>query len=365
MLWAILVLIPLQNRGQGSSLKEVFKKDFLIGGALSARVIMGESADATRLVEEHFNTLTAENSMKWERIHPKPGKYRFQTADRLVELSEKNGMFLVGHTLVWHNQTPDWVFRDKQGNLVDRETLLSRMKEHIHTVVGRYRGRVHAWDVVNEAVTETGGPRKSLWYTIIGEDYVEHAFRFAHEADPDALLIYNDYSLTGKSKRKGTVDLVRRLQARGIRIDAVGMQGHYDLESPGLDDLEASIEAFAALGVEVMITELDISVLPDTDQLWKTQPGGRLKYDPAYDPYREGIPYSAQQQLADRYEELFRVFLTHSDVISRITFWGVDDGTSWKNNFPMRGRTDYALLFDRNFLPKPAFESVVRTKTSR
>lgn len=343
------------------TLKDAFQEKFLVGAALSRTRILGRDSLANILIRQQFNTITPENSMKWERIHPRPGKYNFEVADRLAELGEENGMHLVAHTLVWHNQTPRWVFMDNEGNLTERDTLLMRMRDHIHTIMGRYRGKIQSWDVVNEAIGDNGDLRKSLWYQIIGEDYIEKAFQYAREADPDAELIYNDFSMAGKAKREGVIRLVKKLESKGIHINAIGMQGHYDLKHPRLKDLEASIVAFSELGLRVMITELDVSVLP-----WPDLPQGgeitdRYQYRPEIDPYQEQLPDSVQLALAERYADLFTVFVKHSEKISRVTFWGIDDGKSWKNNFPVRGRTDYALLFDRSLLPKPAFDAVINT----
>jgi endo-1,4-beta-xylanase len=330
-----------------------------VGTALNAYRILEKDDNARPLIEKHFNTISPENDMKWERIHPEEDRYDFKLADRFVELGEKHQMYLVAHCLVWHNQTPDWVFEDDNGELVSRDILLERMRDHIHTVVGRYKGRIDAWDVVNEAVTDDGELRKSRWYKIVGEDYIEKAFQYASEADPEALLIYNDYSLAGKAKREGTIRMVKKLQSAGINIGAIGMQAHYQLEDPELDEVEASIIAFSALDLEVMITELDISVLPSPYGSSVAQVNGRFQNSPQLDPYTSSLPGAVQEQLAARYKDLFGLFLKHADKISRVTFWGVDDGTSWKNNHPVRGRTNYPLLFDRQYRPKPAFEAVV------
>ncbi len=358
---SIILLQCNQGSTQDPTLKEAFSNHFLVGAALGTPVLNQEVPEATSIVHRHFNTLTAENDMKWIRIHPRQGSYQFDMADRLVELGEKEGMFVVGHCLVWHNQTPDWVFQDEQGQPVSRDTLLARMKDHITTVMGRYRGKVHGYDVVNEAVTDQGELRESPWYTIIGPDYIEHAFRFAREADPEAELYYNDYSLAGEAKRDGTIRLVKELQSKGIRVDGIGMQGHYDLTSPGTRELEQSIVAFAELGVKVHITELDVSVLPWPELAPGAEVTSRFTYRPELDPYKDGLPDAVQEELARRYADLFRVFVKHADKVSRVTFWGVSDATSWKNNFPVRGRTDYPLLFDRDYRCKPAFYAVIAT----
>ena len=243
---------------------------------------------------------------------------------------------------------------------MDRETLLARIRDHIHTVVGHYKGRVDCWDVVNEAIDDSGNWRENLYYQITGKDYVEKAFEYAREADPDAKLIYNDYSLTNKVKRDAVIEMVRELQEKGVRVDVVGMQGHYHLDYPLLDSLEESIVELSELGVKVAITEHEINVLP--------RPGdGRLGADIAlnyekqkkYNPFSEFFPDSMQQKLADRYADFFKIFLKHKDEVSRVTIWGIHDGQSWTNFWPIRGRTNYPLLFDREYKPKAAFDALI------
>jgi len=260
---------------------------------------------------------------------------------------------------VWHSQTPRWVFEDDKGNPVGREELLRRMHDHIAAVVGRYRGRVNGWDVVNEALNEDGTLRRSQWQRIIGDDYIAKAFEYAHEADPKAELYYNEYSLENEAKRKGGVELIRKLLAQGIPVTAIGLQGHYNMEWPDPETVDATIAAFHALGVKVNITELDMDVLPRVRPGNSADISARAEAAAAANPYTAGLPAQQQQALADRYAALFRVFLKHRDAIARVTFWGVTDRTSWLNNFPARGRTNYPLLFDREGKPKPAFDAVV------
>jgi endo-1,4-beta-xylanase len=342
------------------TLKHAYKDLFLMGTALSANQINGDDPRALTLTAQQFNSITAENDMKFGPIHPEPGTYRFETPDRFIEFGEQNDMFIVGHTLIWHAQTSNWIFKDDDGNDVDRETLLARMRDHISTVVGRYKGRVHGWDVVNEALNEDGSLRQSKWMKIIGEDYVQKAFEYTHQIDPEAELYYNDYNLFHKEKRDGAVRLVKNLLANGVRVDAIGMQGHWGLDYPAVEEAEASILAFAELGVQTMVTELDINVLPDP-QTWRgADVSLSAEARDALDPYKDGLPDSVQQHLAGKYAELFGLFVKHSDKISRVTFWGTHDGHSWKNNWPVRGRTNYPLLFDRNYTPKPAFEAVIK-----
>lgn len=244
------------------SLKEIYKDSFLVGAAVSQAVFTGRDAVSAAIVRKHFNTITAENVLKWQHVQPKPGVYPFEAQDRFVEFGEKNGMFIVGHTLVWHNQTPEWVFQDEHGGPASRELLLGRLRDHIHTVVGRYKGRIHAWDVVNEALNSDGTLRETPWLKIIGEEYLAKAFQFAHEADPAAELYYNDYSLEYEAKRDGAVALIRRLQAQGVPVAGIGSQGHNKLARPTVEQHEAMIAAFRPLGIKIMITELDVDVLP-------------------------------------------------------------------------------------------------------
>ena len=358
----ILFIICLDiSFGQDKILKDAFKNHFLIGVALNSNQVLEKDKIATEIVKKHFNSITSENDLKWESIHPQPDKYDFEAADRFVEFGEKNNMFIIGHTLVWHAQTPRWVFQDSSGKSVDRVTLLNQMKDHIQTVVGRYKSKVKGWDVVNEALNEDGSLRQSLWMKIIGEDYLTKAFEYAHEADPDAELYYNDYSLENKPKRDGAVALIKKLQSQGIKISGVGLQGHYKMDWPTSAQLDSTIKDFAALGVKIMITELDIDVLPYQDISAEVTLNVEVKGE--MDPYKKGLPDSAETALADSYKDLFEVLVKNKDKVSRVTFWGVTDKNSWLNNWPVPGRTNYPLLFDRSGKPKMAFDAVIKTVT--
>ncbi len=357
-LFAVMMVFAFTER---PALKKVFKKDFYIGAALSHDQIFGNDAAALALVKEQFNSITSENILKWERVHPELNRYDFAPADAFVAFGEKHNMFIVGHTLLWHNQTPRWVFEDGAGKFATRELLLQRLRDHIFAVVGRYKGRIHGWDVVNEAVEDDGSPRKTKWREIIGPDYVQKAFEFAREADPKAELYYNDFNLWKKEKAESVARLVRELQSKGIHVDGIGEQGHWGLDYPSIDEADAAIQAFAALVVKVMITELDITALPNPED-WSG--GADIMRNEVLrkhlNPYPEALPDSMQQVLAKRYAECFALFHKHHDQISRVTFWGVHDGQSWLNNWPVRGRTNYPLLFDRRYQPKPAFEAVIQ-----
>jgi len=347
------------------TLRDEFSGHFLIGAALSENRIMGREIGMLDFVASQFSALTAENEMKWERIHPGDGDYQWASSDALVAFCKANDIFLTGHTLIWHQQTPDWVFEDENGELASRELLLQRMEEHINTIIGRFKGAIPSWDVVNEALNDDGSIRESKWQQIIGDDFVAKAFEFAHKADPNAKLYYNDYNLYQPAKRAGAVWLVKSVQDKGIPVHGIGMQGHYGMDHPeDLAQLEDSILAYAELG-DVMITELDISILPFPD---KEAQGAdlniNLELKAKYNPYTEGLPADIQQALDKRYLDLFKVFLTHQDKISRVTFWGVDDGHSWKNGWPMQGRTDYPLLIDRDNKLKPVTIELFKLKDS-
>lgn len=342
-----------------TTLKEAYKGAFVIGAALNSDQIEGKDFRGDAIVAAQFNSITPENVLKWERVHPKPDVYSFDLPDKYVAFGEKHHMFIVGHCLVWHAQTPAWVFQDDKGNPVDRETLLKRMHDHIFTVVGRYKGRVNSWDVVNEALNEDGTLRQSPWMKIIGEDYIEKAFQYAHEADPKAELNYNEYNLETSAKRKGAIELVKKLQAAGTPIAVVGNQGHLHMDWPYAETEDATVAELGAAGVKVAITEFDIDVLPPVAP-HTADISLKVKADPKLNPYAEGLPDAMEQALAKRYAELFAVYWKHRDVMSRVTFWGVTDDGSWLNNWPVRGRTSYPLLFDRDGKPKPAFDAVIR-----
>ncbi len=346
------------------TLKDAFKGSFLVGAALNEAQFTEADARSAALVKAQFNAISPENVLKWEAVHPEPDHYNFDPADRYVAFGEKYHMFIVGHTLVWHHQTPAWVFQDDQGHPVDRDTLLKRMRDHILTVVGRYKGRVNGWDVVNEVLADDGTLRQTPWLTIIGDDYIAKAFEFAHEADPQAELYFNEFSLENEAKRKGAVELIKKLRAQGVPITGVGLQGHYRMDWPSLEQLDATIGAFEQLGIKVMITELDVDVLPPATEYSGADISLNLPLQAKLNPYANGLPDSVQKALAKRYADLFGVFLKHRGNLTRVTFWGVDDTESWLNNWPVMGRTNYPLLFDRNGQPKPAFDAVIQTAAS-
>ena len=357
----------VEARPISASLHETYKDAFRIGSAIGGGIVSGRDKASQDIVLRQFNTITPENVMKAGPINPRPGVYRFAPADAFVDFGEENDLFIVGHTLVWHNQTPSWFFQDANGNPNRREAQIERLRSHIEAVAGRYAGRIHAWDVVNEVIDNDGSYRPTTWVNGIGngDDLVKLAFKFASEYAPNAELYYNDFNAWRPAKRDGIVRLVKMLQKEGIRIDGVGIQGHWGLNYPKTEYIEAAIDAYAALGVKVMITELDVDVLPLTKE---GQIIGRVLSDEQFqleefkaflDPYAAGLPEDVQQELAARYAELFGIFYRKRDKIDRVTLWGVHDGRSWKNGYPVPGRTNYPLLYDRDRQAKPALDAVL------
>lgn len=332
------------------TLKDAFKDSFLIGVALNQRQFSELATNDAALAKLHCNSVSPENALKWEEIHPRPGPdgYDFAAADRYVEFGEKNGMHIVGHTLIWHGQTPRWVFQGEGTNAITRDALLERMRDHIHTVVGRYKGRIKTWDVVNEALNDDGSLRRSQWYRIIGEDYIAKAFEYAHEADPNAELRYNDYSIENLPKRKGTIALVKKLQEQHVPISGLGSQTHANLTWPEPELLDSALTEFAELGLPISITELDVDASERGQRRQSAEVSENAQAGPG------GVVTSADQKLTEQYRSLFRIFLKHRKHIKLVTFWGVTDRSSWR-------RFGNPLLFDREGKPKPCFDAVIQT----
>jgi len=360
---SLLATLPLSaqqvSQSSAASLREVFAGHFLVGAALNSDQFWERDTIGARLIKRHFNTITPENVLKWERVHPQPGRYAFEESDRYVDFGTRNGMTVIGHTLVWHSQTPRWVFQDSAGNPATREQLLARMKEHIQTVVGRYAGRIRGWDVVNEALNEDGTLRQTPWMRIIGEDYLVKAYQWAQEADPAAELYYNDYSLANPAKRDGAVRLVNTLRAAGVRVAGIGSQDHHNMSWPSAALVDSMLTVFGNAGLKVHVTELDVDVLPRATRGNSADVGQRAAARAELDPYTAGLPDSAQRALAQRYGQMFDVYMKHRGIIERVTFWGVRDGDSWLNGWPVPGRTNHPLLFDREGNGKPAFQAVL------
>jgi endo-1,4-beta-xylanase len=347
------------------TLKDALGGRFLIGTALNSQQIMETDTPGVAVIKKHFNAIVAENCMKSMYLQPREGEFYFDEADRFVAFGEANGMTVTGHTLIWHSQAPRWFFTDAEGKEVSREVMIERMKRHIHAVVGRYKGRIKGWDVVNEAVMDDGSLRPSPFLRIVGPEYLQLAFKFAREADPDAELYYNDYSMAIPEKRDGVVRLVSSLIEAGARVDAVGMQGHLNMTFPSLEEFEKSLLAFANLGTKVMITELDLSALPEPEPQTGADISRNFNYDPKLNPYVNGITPEAEAEWNNRFLGFFSLFRKHSDKITRVTLWGVSDATSWKNNFPVFRRTDYPLLFDRSHREKNLVDMIIKLYQSK
>ena len=338
-----------------TSLKEAFKKDFLIGTALNTNQIEQKDPKADALILQQFSAVTPENIMKAEIIHPELDRYNFDLADKIVAYGSKNNIKVNGHTLIWHSQLPSFARRMK-----DVDSFKTFFENHITTVASRYNGKIFSWDVVNEALNEDGTMRKSIFLDKLGDNFVTEAFRLAEKAAPKTELYYNDYNNEQPKKREGCIALVKKIQAAGVRIDGVGIQGHWHLGRIPFKEIEESILAYHALGLKVMFTELDIEMLPRNFQ--GADVNQRQASNPALNPYANGIPDSLLQQQANDYANLFKLFLKHKDKVTRVTFWGVNDGQSWLNGWPVPGRTNYPLLFDRAFQPKPAYYAVMALK---
>ncbi len=340
-----------------ATLKEAYKNDFLIGAALNSPQIEEKDSNAARLVPEQFSAATPENIMKAEIIHPQWGIYNFDLADKMITYGKKHNILINGHTLIWHSQLPAYA-----RNIKDIDSFKTFFTEHITTIASRYSGKIYSWDVVNEALEEDGSMRKSVFLNKLGEDFVTEAFRLAQKAAPNTELYYNDYNIEQPKKRAGAITLIKKIQAAGVRIDGVGIQGHWHVGRVPFKEIEESILDYSALGMKVMFTELDIEVLPRNFQ--GADVSQRVASNPELNPYVNGLPDSVQHQLALDYENLFKLFLKHKDKITRVTFWGVNDGQSWLNGWPVRGRTNYPLLFDRQYKPKPAYYKVIALKTN-
>ena len=345
------------NLNSKDSLKKYYSPFFNIGAAINEDIILGLDNDSKFIVETQFNSITSENSLKWMFIQPAPNSFNFKAADKYVNLGIKNNMHIVGHALVWHSQLANFMQKIKS-----KADMSIHFENHINTVVSRYKGKIDAWDVVNEAFNEDGSLRESVFYKFLGKNYIEKAFKLANKADPKADLIYNDYNLYKQKKRDGVIKMVKQMQSKGIKIDGVGVQAHWSLNQPSLNQIEQIILDISELGVDVMFTELDISVLPSP---WEqvgaevSQNFSRFEGDSKMNPYPEKLPKSIQIKLAKRYKDIFQLFIKHSDKISRVTFWGVMDKHSWLNDWPIKGRTNYPLLFNRKYQAKEAHQALI------
>lgn len=326
------------------SLYQSLRAYFPIGAAVRPRDIEGEHGE---VLKRHFNSIVAENDMKWARIHPAEDTFDFRRADELVSFARANHLLLRGHNLVWHQQVPGWVFLDRDGNEMqptpaNKTLLLDRLEKHIRAVAGRYRDDVYAWDVVNEVI-DTASPdgfRRSPWYLITGIDYIDTAFRVAHEVAPKAKLFINDYDSTDPVKRQYLLNLVRDLKRRGVPVDGMGHQMHTNVDCPAVSDFIETVNLFSALGVENQVTELDMSI-----------------YHNGTDSYTTPHPEALARQAA-RYREFFEAFRKLKGQLTAVTFWGVADDHTWLKRYPIE-RNDEPLLFDESLTTKPAFWAIV------
>lgn len=341
------------NKPSPRGLKDVYKDKFLMGTMVDPSIYLGSDDALHSLIFNNFSALTTDNVFKWDQIHPTDIDWNWAHADEFIKFGKEHEMALIGHPLVWNSQLPRGLFKGRDGGTISRDALKDKLRDHIQTIIERYDSSIYAWDVVNEAFEDSGEYARSPWYEILGADYVKYSFSVASEASRHAKLIYNDYNLWRPQKRHAAVRLINDLKSSGIRIDAVGMQGHIGLTYPNLKDFENSIIAFAQAGVKVHITELEVDVLPGVPR------GAFVEYSEELDPYRDGLPRSIDIALANRYVELFKMLLKYSNSIERVTFWGVTDDQSWKNDFPVRGRKNHTLLFDRNRQPKTAYGSLM------
>ncbi len=339
------------------SLKETFKDDFFIGTAINAQQIQEKDSVVDNIIKQQFNAVTPENCMKAEIIEPSWNNFNFDLTDKLVAFASNNNIKVNAHNLIWHSQLPAFMY-----HMQSADSVKQYFEHHITTVASRYDGKVYSWDVVNEALNEDGTLRNSIFLQKLGDNYIVDAFRLAQKASPHSKLYYNDYNIEQPAKRAGAIALIKKIQTAGVRIDGVGIQGHWRYDNVPMLDIEKSIKEFSALGIEVMFTELDLGVLKNPWDNNTADVSATSKADSTMNPYKNGLPDSVAQKQAKAYADLFALFLKYKNVVSRITFWGVNDGESWLNGWPIPGRTNYPLLFDRNFQPKPAFYSVIATK---
>jgi endo-1,4-beta-xylanase len=336
------------------TLAQKFADDFRVGCVIDGDVPTKYSDAERRLVVQEYDAITIENSLKAHYVHPKPERYEFAIPDAICDLAHRHQMEVTGHCLLWHQGYPEWVFAGGE-----REQVWERVRGHIRTMLQHYRGRMQGWDVVNEAISDRPNEwlRPSNFTRCLGDDFVVDAFRAAHEADPNVELYYNDYNIELPEKRRRTVRLLQEIQKRGPRLDAVGIQGHWQLGRVPLAAIEEAIVEYHRMGLGVMITELDIDVLP------RAKAGADVATTQAAAPRSPADsltpPAEVLKRQADDYAALFRLFRKHRDKITRVTFWGLHDGRSWLNSWPVKGRTNHALLFDRQCRPKPAWDAVM------
>ena len=341
------------------SLAQTYAKRFKIGVAINGRVYGDGDPAAAALVAAQFNRVTAENELKWQSLERQPGVVDFSQADAFLAYAEQHGMEVHGHTFVWHHQVPAWVFQNDTGGPATRKQLLARLEQHMSALAKHFGNRVRYWDVVNEALNDDGSLRDTPWRTIIGDDYLDEVFLLAGKHFPEAKLVYNDYGMEKPAKRDAAVRLVQGFKQRGVRIDAIGTQAHFQLTTPTLEAIEASLAAFASAGVEVLVSELDVDVLPAAYKNQGADLSVNAELSAQLNPYPDCLPDDVAEQAAQRWADIFEVFSRHSEHLHSVTLWGVSDGYSWLNNWPVRGRTNYAQLFDRQLRAKRSWQQVI------
>lgn len=362
-----LISPPGLSATEARTLKDAYHDAFLIGVAVNPAQFEETDKKGAELILREFNSISPENVLKWEHTEPRDGEFTFAAGDRYVAFGEQHHLAVIGHNLVWHNQLPAWVSQPPAGaEKLTREVLLDRLHRHIMTVAGHYRGRILGWDVVNEAIADgTGAYRDSVFYRVIGKEFLVMAFKWAQEADPHAELYYNDYNLDQDDKKRATaIELIKYLRANGARVDGIGLQGHYNLTYPSAAKIDETIGMFADLGLKVMITELDVQAIanqsisgavgafPTTST---RPPANAAKRWRGWGRSQPPKPLTPEQQtaLAERYGEIFGVFWKHRAAITRVTFWGLRDADSWR-------RYASPLIFDDNYQPKPAYFAVLK-----
>lgn len=324
------------------SLKKYFHKNFLMGVAVSNASMKQQES----LIASHFDSLTCENVMKFEELHPEEMRYDFAKADEIVAYAKKHQLTMRGHTLVWHNQTGDWIFRDENGNYAKKEQIMSRLKEHIDTVLHRYQDTVYCWDVVNEAISDQKDEylRKSKWLESCGPDFIHEAFCMAHEADPKAVLFYNDYNATTPEKRDKIIRLIKELKEKGTPIHGVGLQGHFNIHTPKIEVIREAIESYAKLDLQIQFTELDVSLFAFEDHSNPTEPTAEML-----------------ELQGKYYEDLFHLFKEYDQYVRGVTLWGITDATSWLNHFPVPNRKNWPLLFDEFGKEKECLHRILKS----
>ena len=369
-----LVLTACREPKPEPTLKDALDGKFLIGCAINENQIRETDVRGDSVLLRHFNAIEPENCLKSQEIMPRFGEYDWELADKYVAFGEKYGLAVYGHCLIWHSQcTPDFCY-DSEGNLISADELKARMKQHITTLMSRYKGRIKGWDVVNEAIMEDGSYRNSPFYQILGEEFIPWAFQCASEADPDCELYYNDYSMNEPAKVETVIRMVKAMKERGIRIDAVGFQAHIGMDYPDLNLYQQHIRRMNdEAGVGVCITELDMSILPSITQSadlgavsfeeMMNNPELRARFEERMNPYKDGVPQEVEEAWNNRFGEVMAMFIRNSDVIRRVNVWGVSDGDSWKNGWPIPGRTDYPLFVDRNYQLKPFAQKIAQGAT--